>query len=73
MLMTIQYLLYSFFYLLKKSVLESDSLSLISWVKEIFTKANSDKFQAICIGKKTYNNIETFRSGDTDIRFFLLC
>ena len=62
MLMTIQYLLYSFFFL------ESDSLSLISWVKEIFTKANPDKFQAICIGKKTYNNIETFRSGDTDIK-----
>ena len=31
-------------------------------------KANPDKFQAICIGKKTYDNIETFRIGETDIK-----
>ena len=30
-------------------------------------KANSDKFQAICTGKKTLDNIETFRFGDTEI------
>ena len=28
-------------------------------------KANPDKFQAICIGKKTYDNIETYRIGET--------
>ena len=33
-----------------KSVLESDSLNLISWFEEHSTKANPDKFQAICIG-----------------------
>ena len=32
------------------------------------TKANHDKFQALCIGKKTYDNIETFRISDTDIK-----
>ena len=31
-------------------------------------KANPDKFQAICAGKKTYDNIETYRDGDTDIK-----
>ena len=31
-------------------------------------KANPDKFQAICIGKKTYYNIESFRIGKTDIK-----
>ena len=31
-------------------------------------KANPDKFQVICIGKKTYDNIETFRIGETDIK-----
>ena len=51
-----------------KSVLESDSLNLISWFEENSMKANPDKFQAICIGKKTYENIETFRIGETDIK-----
>ena len=32
-----------------KSVLESDSLNLISWFEENSMKANPDKFQAICI------------------------
>ena len=31
-------------------------------------KANPDNFQAICIGKKTNGNIESFRIGDTDIK-----
>ena len=31
-------------------------------------KANPDKFQAICIGKKTFDNIETFSIGGTDIK-----
>ena len=51
-----------------KSVLESESLNLISWFKESLMKANSDKFQDICIGKKTNDNIESFRIGDTDIK-----
>ena len=51
-----------------KSVLESDSLNLISWFEENSMKTNPDKFQAICIGKKTYDNIETFRIGETDIK-----
>ena len=30
-------------------------------------KANPDKFQAICAGKKCHDNIKSFRIGDTDI------
>ena len=51
-----------------KSVLESNSLYLISWFEENSMKANPDKFQAICIGKKIYDNIETFRIGETDVQ-----
>ena len=46
----------------------SDSLNLISWFEENSMKANPDKFQAIRIGTKTYDNIETFRIGETDIK-----
>ena len=31
-------------------------------------KANPDKFQAICIGKKTRDNIESFQIGQTNIK-----
>ena len=30
-------------------------------------KANPDKFQAICAGKKCHDNIKSVRIGDTDI------
>ena len=53
---------------LLKSVKESDSLNLISWFEENSMKANPDKFQAIYIGKKTYDTILTFRIGETDIK-----
>ena len=31
-------------------------------------KANPDKFQAICIGKKTHDNIESFQIGKINIK-----
>ena len=31
-------------------------------------KANPDKFQAICIGKKARDNIESFQIGQTNIK-----
>ena len=31
-------------------------------------KANPDKFQAICVGKKTHDNIESFQIGQTNIK-----
>ena len=31
-------------------------------------KANPDKFQAICIGKKAHDNIESFQNGQTNIK-----
>ena len=68
MRMTILFLLFIKILTFLKSVLESDSLNLISWFEENSMKANPDKFQAICIGKKTYDNIETFRIGETDIK-----
>ena len=30
-------------------------------------KANPDKFQAICVGKKAHGNIESFQIGQTNI------
>ena len=31
-------------------------------------KANPDKFQAICIGKKSHDNIDSFQVGQTNIK-----
>ena len=51
-----------------KSVLEQESQILISWFDQNLMKANPDKFQAICIGKKTHDNIESFQIGQTNIK-----
>ena len=31
-------------------------------------KANHEKFQAICVGKKAHDNIESFQIGQTNIK-----
>ena len=31
-------------------------------------KANPEKFQAICIGKNTHDNIDSFQVGQTNIK-----
>ena len=54
-----------------KSVLEQESQILISWFVQNLMKANPDKLQAICIGKKTHDNIESFQIGLTNINTFL--
>ena len=51
-----------------KSVLEQESLFLISWFDKNFMKANPEKFQAICIGKNTHDNIDSFQVGQTNIK-----
>ena len=51
-----------------KSVLEQESLFLISSFDKNFMKANAEKFQAICIGKKSYENIDSFQVGQTKIK-----
>ena len=51
-----------------KSVLEQESLFLISWFDKNFMKANPEKFQAICIGKKSHENIDSFQVGQTNIK-----
>ena len=51
-----------------KSVLEQEILILISWFDKNFMKANPDKFQAICIGQKTHDNIDSFQIGQTTIK-----
>ena len=51
-----------------KSVLEQESNNLISWFFNNFMKANPDKFQAICIGKRAHDNIESFQIGQTNIK-----
>ena len=50
-----------------KSVLEQESLLLIQWFDKNFMKANPDKFQATCIGKKSHDNIDSFQVGQTNI------
>lgn len=50
-----------------KSVLENESLNLISWFEKNFMKANPEKFQAICVGKKSHDIIKSFTIGDTVI------
>ena len=51
-----------------KTVLEQESNNLISWFVKKFMKANPDKFQAICVGKKAQDNIESFQIGQTNIK-----
>lgn len=51
-----------------KEVLEKESLSLIDWFTENFMKANPDKFQAICIGKKTHEAIQSFQLNEVTVK-----
>ena len=51
-----------------KNVLEQESLNLIKWFENNFMKANPEKFQAICIGKRAYENIDSFDLGGTQIK-----
>ena len=51
-----------------KTVYEQESNNLISWFVQNFMKANPDKFQAICVGKKAHDNIESFQIGQTNIK-----
>ena len=51
-----------------RSVLEQESLFLISWFDKNFMKANPEKFQAIFIGKKSHENIDSFEVGQTNIK-----
>ncbi|MCW4342517.1 MAG: reverse transcriptase family protein [Candidatus Thiodiazotropha endolucinida] len=44
-----------------KQVLEQDSLILIQWFTNNLMKANPSKFQAICVGKKAFENIKSFQ------------
>ena len=48
-------------------ILVTEGLSLIQWFENNFMKANPDKFQAICVGKRTFDAIKSFQLGDTKI------
>ena len=48
-----------------KSVLERDSEKLIEWFSFNNMKANPDKFQAICLGKKANDSIKSFNIAST--------
>ena len=50
-----------------QQILVTESLSLIQWFENNFMKANPDKFQAICVGKRTFDAIKSFQLGDTKI------
>ena len=51
-----------------KDVLQKDSETLIKWFDFNSMKANPDKFQAICLGKKANENITSFNISNTDIQ-----
>jgi hypothetical protein len=50
-----------------KSVLESESNSLIDWFNFNHMQANPDKFQAIAVGKQTHDLTPVFKVGNVDI------
>ena len=50
-----------------QQILVTEGLSLIQWFENNFMKANPDKFQAICVGKRTFDAIKSFQLGDTKI------
>ena len=50
-----------------KSVLERDSEKLIEWFSVNNMKANPDKFQAICLGKKANDSIKSFNIASAEI------
>ena len=51
-----------------KQVLETNSLYLVKWFSDNQMQANQDKFQAICIGKKTNSADLTFNIEGTEIK-----
>ena len=51
-----------------KDVLQKDSETLIEWFNFNSMKANPDKFQAICLGKKANEKITSFHISNTDIQ-----
>ena len=48
-------------------MLVKESLSLIQWFENNLMKANPDKFQAICVGKRTFGAIISFQLGNTKL------
>ena len=48
-------------------MLVKESLSLIQWFENNLMKANPDKFQAICVGKRTFDAFTSFQLGNTMI------
>ena len=63
---TISFIYKDFSYL--KSVLEQESLFLISWFDTKFMKAIPDKSKAICIDMKSHDNIDSFQVGQSNIK-----
>ena len=50
-----------------QQILVTEGLSLIQWFENNFMKAYPDKFQAMCVGKRTFDAIKSFQLGDTKI------
>ena len=51
-----------------QQILIEESMLVIQWFEENFMKANPDKFQAICIGKKTHDALHQFQIDSTVIK-----
>ena len=56
-----------------KSVSEQASQILISWFDQNLMKANPDKFQAICIGKKTTSSLFKLAKQISNVMTVLPC
>ena len=48
-------------------MLVKESLSFIQWFENNLMKANTDKFQAICVGRRTFDAITSLQLGNTKI------
>ena len=50
-----------------KSVLQQESIILLDWFGTNQMQANSDKFQAILVGKKTYAEMKNIQIAEVNI------
>ena len=51
-----------------KNVMVQECVVLIKWFANNLMQANADKFQGICIGKKTYEAVKHFQINDTVVQ-----
>ena len=50
-----------------KQILEKEGLTLLDWFDSNHMQANPDKFQAVSVGKKTFEQVKNFTIAGVDI------